>query len=567
VLICGVKATHDGGVALIENGRLLFSIEVEKLNNGHRYGALGRLGRVDEILRSEGGFNLADVDRFVVDGWEAKPGEALGTVDIEIDGIMTPLPVAPYVESGLLSDPLQRYEMVPVNFGDGVLRGYTSYHHASNHIMGAYCTSPFAKRGEDSLVVVWDGGMLPRAYHVSASDLRVKPVDLPLFPLLGHMFSDFCSHFGPFKKVDPSVVTEAMLRRHLEIAGKAMAYAALGSPSEEALSVFASLLGEMNEVSERNAFLLGEKVLANRDEFFPGLTDADIIASFQAYLGRELLASLSRLVAKHYPGQRPNLCLGGGCALNIKWNSRLRESGLFHDIWIPPFPNDSGAAIGTACCEMFKQTGISSLSWDVYSGPKIQPGITPAGWTAQACDEQGLAKVLHQTGEPVVVLSDRAEMGPRALGNRSVIAAATSPLMKDLLNDIKGREHYRPVAPICLASRAAEVFDPGTPDPYMLFEHQMRPGWADRVPAITHLDGSARLQTVDESVRSPIAAILGAYEQISGIPVLCNTSANLAGHGFFPDVQTAADWGRTRFIWSSGTLYTKSGDDQNREGV
>ena len=133
--------------------------------------------------------------------------------------------------------------------------------------------------------------------------------------------------------------------------------------------------------------------------------------------------------------------------------------------------------------------------------------------------------------------------------------------MKELLNDLKGRDHYRPVAPICLASRAPEVFEPGTPDPYMLFEHRMRPGWADRVPAIVHLDGTARLQTIDESTRSPIVAILSAYERLSGIPVLCNTSANLNGHGFFPDVATAAQWGRTRFIWSDGLLYTKADSD------
>jgi carbamoyltransferase len=127
--------------------------------------------------------------------------------------------------------------------------------------------------------------------------------------------------------------------------------------------------------------------------------------------------------------------------------------------------------------------------------------------------------------------------------------------MKDRLNDLKQRAWYRPVAPICLASRAAEVFDPGTPDPYMLFEHRLRPGWAERVPAVVHLDGTARLQTVDDHADLAAVAVLRSYERRTGVPVLCNTSANLPGHGFFPDAAAAAEWGGVRYIWSGGVLY------------
>jgi carbamoyltransferase len=92
----------------------------------------------------------------------------------------------------------------------------------------------------------------------------------------------------------------------------------------------------------------------------------------------------------------------------------------------------------------------------------------------------------------------------------------------------------------------------------MLFEHQPRPGWAARIPAVLHLDGSVRLQTIDATVNSPTARILDCYAQLSGIPVLCNTSANFNGRGFFPDVASAARWGGTRYIWSDGHLYTSS---------
>jgi carbamoyltransferase len=167
-----------------------------------------------------------------------------------------------------------------------------------------------------------------------------------------------------------------------------------------------------------------------------------------------------------------------------------------------------------------------------------------------------LAALLHEEGEPVVVLSGRAELGPRALGNRSILAPATSAAMKDELNRVKDRASYRPVAPICLMSRASEVFAPGGTDPYMLFEHRLRPSWAERLPAIVHLDGTARLQTLDEGSGCAAARILAAYERLSGSPVLCNTSANLNGKGFFPSVASAAAWGGTRRIWSEGRLYT-----------
>jgi carbamoyltransferase len=156
-----------------------------------------------------------------------------------------------------------------------------------------------------------------------------------------------------------------------------------------------------------------------------------------------------------------------------------------------------------------------------------------------------------------VVLDGRAELGPRALGSRSIIAPATSPKMKDRLNEVKDREPYRPVAPICLEEAAPGVFTPGTPDPYMLFDHEVRPEWRARIPAIVHLDGTARLQTVGRG-DGAVRRLLESYFEASGIPVLCNTSANLKGSGFFPDVASALAWGRVDLVWSEGTLYRRN---------
>jgi carbamoyltransferase len=129
--------------------------------------------------------------------------------------------------------------------------------------------------------------------------------------------------------------------------------------------------------------------------------------------------------------------------------------------------------------------------------------------------------------------------------------------MTAILNGIKGRESYRPVAPICLEERAADIFEPGERDPYMVFDHRVRPDWAARIPAVVHVDGTARLQTVSDRDSPLAASVLRAFAARSGIPVLCNTSANLPGRGFFPDAASAMSWGGTSYVWADGVLYTR----------
>ncbi|MDM4719718.1 carbamoyltransferase N-terminal domain-containing protein [Micromonospora sp. WMMA1363] len=550
VLICGIKASHDGAVAVIEDGRLRFSVETEKLDNGARYSSLDDLRRVVDILASEG-LSPADVDQFVVDGWYTTGASGARAVTLHDGDRPVELAVAPYVESPGDEGPLQRHRFDGPFIG-GV--GHVSFNHVTNHLLGAYCASPIAARGEDALALMWDGGIVPRLYQVRADSREVTLVSA-LMPITGNSFADFSAAFGPFSADVSGLSADEVIRHHLSIAGKAMAYAALGKAEPDAFSLLDELISGFPGVDTENARILGSKVASNRDELMPGMSDADIIATFQDYLGRRLLDRLAAVVERRFPGQRTNLVLGGGCALNIKWNSAIRASGLFQDVFVPPFPNDAGAAIGTAVCESFHR-GNLTLEWDVRSGPTLVAGPVPGGWQAQPCDERQLAHLLHTEGEPVVVLSGRAELGPRALGNRSILAPATEPGMKARLNAIKNRADYRPVAPICLEARAPEVFDPGTPDPYMLFEHRMRPGWAERVPAVVHLDGTARLQTIDERQQAATARVLAAYAEISGVPVLCNTSANFEGRGFFPDVASAARWGGTRYIWSEGVLYT-----------
>ena len=561
MLICGLKLTHDGGIAVIEDGTLLCSIEMEKLDGNPRFQPLDRLEAVEDVLAGQG-VGLSALDAVVVDGWMAAPGDPATVLrEVTHRGRPVAVEVAPYSEA---DDPageaLRRYEFDGLPLGDRVVR-YASYHHVTQHLLGAYCTSPFAARGEPALVMVWDGGTVPRLYRVDAPHFRVRNLG-PLFPLYGNAFADYCAQWDPFRSAatvrqSEEEICNAAVPRNLDVAGKAMAYAALGRDEPALYRLFDTRLESIPHTFD-TGIDLAEWCREHRAEVWPGGSDADFVASFQGYLGTRLLTALRERVAELAPDLRsPNLCLSGGCALNIKWNSSIRSSGLFREVWIPPFPNDSGAAIGTAVAEMVCREGRTTLDWDVFRGPGLPPVTDVPGWTWEPCDAAGLAKVLHEAAEPVVVLDGRAELGPRALGGRSILAPATDPRTKDRLNDIKGRAPYRPVAPICREDRAPEIFSPGCPDPYMLFDHEVRPEWRGRIPAVLHLDGTARLQTVTERHNPLLAAVLTEYEKLSGVPVLCNTSANDQGRGFFPDLSAAARWGRADLLWSDGRLYSR----------
>ncbi|MDH2356526.1 carbamoyltransferase N-terminal domain-containing protein [Bradyrhizobium sp. SSUT112] len=550
--ICGIKLRHDGAIALVEDERLVFSVEQEKRGNNRRYQAIDNLDALVVVL-ADHGLGPRDIDQFVVDGGTWTEGFQI------LSGAEAFAPKwAPYVEchdEGLLTSREGCSLML-----DGTSFPYKSYPHVSGHLASAYCTSPFSKGGQSTFCLVWDGMMYPRLYYVGPSGARFVEC---LFPLIGHVYATAGAHFGPYtnRYADDEL--------QLGFAGKLMAYIALGSADEDVITVFRELYEERFAADAEHAHRYhvesGAKAsMARMHDFFRASAlrlkakrPEDVLASFHCFLERLLVREMMTALRRHsgLPGSR-NLCIAGGCGLNIKWNSALRATGLFDAVWVPPFPNDSGAAIGAACSAMAAEKGFVPLEWSVYSGPALTRRNVPSEWEPAPCSMRELATILA-SNKPVVFLTGRAELGPRALGGRSIIAAATSAGMKDHLNDIKLREHFRPIAPICLEDRAPEIFSPGTPDPYMLFDHDTKAEWRDKVPAVVHLDGSARLQTIARTSQHEVAELLIEYERLTGIPLLCNTSANHHGRGFFPDVASACQWGRVEHIWSEGLLWTK----------
>ena len=140
-----------------------------------------------------------------------------------------------------------------------------------------------------------------------------------------------------------------------------------------------------------------------------------------------------------------------------------------------------------------------------------------------------VAECLARNGI-VAWFQGRSEYGPRALGHRSLLAHPGFQQNLERLNDVKGREQFRPVAPMVLAGRAGEIFGRGpVPSPYMLFVHDVDPGWRERIPAVVHVDGTARIQTVDPGQEPLVATMLERFEGLTGLPVVVNTSLNTAG--------------------------------------
>lgn len=549
MVVCGVKLTHDSNVALIDNGKLVFSVETEKRGNADRHAEIHDLSQVSDLLAAYN-VSMRDLDVICFDGWRSPE------LTCKWDGQEVRIGNAPY-RRGFTSDAPLR----PYTFRLWDLE-YVSFPHYSGHVVGGYCASPYAAAGDDAYVLCWDGAMFPYLYMVSAEQQKVESRGI-VFHLLGDAYHQISQLYHPF---DGDITWP----RTLVLPGKIMAYVARGSVARNAVKKFSDAYERVScrlragqrddqgytEVFGRRILQALKQEIGASDE-----SDANMLASWHQYLESLLVERVGRMVEDSARRERRNLVIVGGCALNIKWNRALRDCGVFDSTWVPPFANDSGSGIGAACCAMTARRGLAPLSWNVYSGPEIEVGQLPKGWHPHPCTIQQLAQLLYETGEPVVFLNGRAEVGPRALGNRSILASPAAAGMKDNLNRLKEREDYRPVAPVCLRERVAAVFDPGDADPYMLFDQRVRPAWRDRVPAICHEDGTARVQTVSEPEHPLLFQLLREFERLSGLPLLCNTSANWSGRGFFPDVQSAAEWGRVPHIWCGEILYRREPQD------
>jgi carbamoyltransferase len=284
----------------------------------------------------------------------------------------------------------------------------------------------------------------------------------------------------------------------------------------------------------------------------PGRQRGEEFAQPHMDIARSLQLVLEEVVLKmagwlHEQTGARNLCMAGGVALNCVMNARIRDLGPFERVWVQPAAGDAGTSLGAALFAAEKHgdrtkpmtTAALGREW---SDDEIARRLNVAHVEYERPDDIASAVAQILAGDGVVGwFQGRSEFGPRALGHRSLLANPKYPQNLERLNNIKGREQFRPVAPMVLEDRAAEIFDGHLPSPYMLFTHRVRPEWRDAIAAAVHVDGSARVQTVNAHEEPLVGRMLREFDRLTGTPVVINTSFNTAGRPMVDDPRDALE--------------------------
>jgi carbamoyltransferase len=399
-------------------------------------------------------------------------------------------------------------------------------HHVA-HAASCHLAAPF----ESSAVLVVDGrgesaSHLAGHAHADGSLDVLAAQRLP--HSLGLLYEELTEHLGFRRSSDEY---------------KVMAMASYGKP--RFLDDFRSLVAATGDGGFRTERIDWERFAprsAGGEDFTAD--HADLARSVQERL-EEVLLDLAAWLHEQ-TGERC-LTMAGGVALNCVANSRIWREGPFDEVWVQPAAGDSGTALGAAL-RLASELGDHvrpmagadlGRSW---TDDEIARWLDTAKIAYERPDDvaEAIAEVLADDGV-VAWFQGASEYGPRALGHRSLLADPRRADNIERLNDVKGREQFRPVAPMVLDERAAALFDGPLPSPYMLFTHRVREAWRERIPAVVHVDGTARIQTVS-ATRDPLtAAMLRAFERRTGVPVVVNTSLNTAGRPMVDDPRDALE--------------------------
>jgi carbamoyltransferase len=302
--------------------------------------------------------------------------------------------------------------------------------------------------------------------------------------------------------------------------GKLMGLASYGNVREEWLEAFDEFYDYPFSTTFEDYYILKNKL--NFPDTYSGQIEFDIVATAQ----RAFELSFEKNAAKYYKDQ-PNLLLSGGCALNILNNQRLAKE---RNVFVPPNPHDGGLSLGMALDYLIPQTKFNAT----FMGPEVWDKHNLMEYVekykGRIISYMEIAEELLK-GKIIGVVRGRSELGPRALGHRSIICHAAAPDMKDILNQkVKNREFYRPFAPICRRYEMYTFFDmTSSSHEHMALCPTVKEKYREVLKSITHVDGTARLQTTDEHQSPEFYHILANMSQLTEYPVLLNTSFNIAG--------------------------------------
>ena len=533
----GINAAyHDTAACLVHDGRVIAAAEDERftrIKHGKRpipFSTYELPFHALDYCLKEAGIELIDVDHIA---YSFDPTSLLGPYR---DSATITLPLEPSahpVQDGWESvwDPLFLASIVnaPRHLAGGVphhlerrFRGFRAggpfqWHFVEHHV--AHAASAFHASPFDEAAVLTLDGRGERAtttYNVGrgASLERIGQVDYP--HSLGILYEQVTTYLGFLHSSDEY---------------KVMALASYGHP------VYVDQFRQMVRVEPDGCYRIENDDFEAR--FGPSRRRGEPLAQRHFDIAHSLQIVLEETVLElaswlHDRTGMDNLCMAGGVALNCVMNARLRDRGPFQQIWVQPASGDAGTALGAALWIDSQQRPTSDRAWRMdhsYLGPAYDDEIEDfLRWSKlpyrRIDDIAGEAATLLANDKIIGWFQGRMEFGPRALGARSILASPISASMQGRLNDIKDREDFRPVAPVVLEEKAGEWFANADYSPFMLFVHDVLPDKAAAIPAVRHVDGTARIQTINRDQHPLYYDLLAAFEQRTGVPVLVNTSFN-----------------------------------------
>ncbi|OFW56352.1 MAG: carbamoyltransferase [Candidatus Solincola sediminis] len=538
----GINAAfHDPAACLVWNGQVVAAAEEERfsrIKHGKRPVPFSAyelpFNAIDYCLR-EGKITLSDIHHvaYSLDPSILMPDYA-GSGDIRLPLEPSANPVGPPWDSAwdplftsyIVNAPRQLVGAVPHHLKERLKAKNAGYqwhfveHHLA-HAASAFIPSPF----DHAAVLTIDGrgeratttyNLAVRSRKGRVNITRLGQVEMP--HSLGLLYESITDHLGFLHSCDEY---------------KVMALASFGKPRYmEDFDQIIRLGGsgsyriETGDLEERFG------PARNRGEQFEQ-RHYDIASSLQTALEKAILEITYWL--REETGFK-SLCMAGGVALNCVMNAHLRDDGPFDEIWIQPVAGDAGTALGAA---LWIDAGEHDLGFfpgwrmdhtllgPAFNDREIEDFLIRSKLLYHRLDDiPGETANLLAQGKIVGWFQGRMEFGPRALGARSILASPLDASMQQKLNGIKDREDFRPVAPVVLEEEASNWFACSGPSPFMLFVHDVLPRRIDLIPAVKHVDGSARIQTINRGQNRLYYDLVREFGRLTGVPILVNTSFN-----------------------------------------
>ena len=542
--ILGINAYHgNASAAIVCEGRLVAAVEEERFNRV-KYAA-GFPAQAIRYCLEEAGLELKDIDHVAV---PRNPYARLGTK------LFYALRMPSFARERMKV--LAKFTGIPEALGQAfdidpakVAAKFHRVEHHQAHLASAFFVSPF----ERAALLSADGlGDFASTMWGSGYGSRMKIDDAIAFPhSLGLFYSAVTQYLGFLKFGDEyKVMGLAAYGQAEQLEAFRKIVHADGNGFRLGLDYFTHhrtgpemswaeadktpMLGKM--FSEEMEKLLGPR--RNPDEPLEQ-RHKNLASALQAQLEEIYLGMLKKLAER--TGLKA-VCLAGGVAFNCVANGKIFDTTGFEEVYVHPAAGDAGLAVGAAYYVWHQVLGKprSFVMDHAYWGPAYTRevilramdanGSLKNGWRIEELPEESLMQrtaAIVADGKILGWFQGRAEWGPRALGNRSIVADPRRPEMKEILNQrIKHREIFRPFAPSILAESTGEWFEKSYPSPFMTLAYSVRPGKRGKIPAPTHVDGTGRLQTVTRGANPRYWGLIKAFEQLTGVPVVLNTSFN-----------------------------------------